>query len=53
MHLVAPHLGHASVAVREMACNVLANSEEEAMPTPATHAILRLLEAGECIRHSI
>ena len=23
------------------------------MPTPATHAILTLLKAGECIRHSI
>ena len=25
----------------------------EAEPTPATHAILTVLKAGECIRHSI
>ena len=24
-----------------------------ALPTPATHAILRLVKAGECIRHFV
>ena len=28
-------------------------SVTEVAPTPATHAILRVLKAGECIRHSI
>ena len=27
--------------------------EEEVAPSPATHAILAQLKAGECIRHSI
>ena len=42
-------IGEALQVTRERVRQV----EQKALPTPATHAILAQLKAGECIRHSI
>ena len=47
------HHAAANQASAEVVAALLVAHPGAARPTPATHAILSLLKAGECIRHSI